>query len=172
MVNGIEWRNMNQNNVPPKGSKYKSLITPVLTKDGEINALTKVHPRGAKGACSVEHQALDFTQIMISGSGDRALHQENFSLPLLLPLLAYSLSKQKQVHKIFKKRKVHTSVHSLWLQRVKQRSPLKCNIQGDPRWLSGLAPAFGPGRDPGVLGSSPTHGACFSLSLCLSVSYE
>ena len=42
---------------------------------------------------------------------------------------------------------------------------------GIPGWLSGLAPAFGPGRDPGVPGSSPTsgswHGACFSLCLCL-----
>ena len=47
---------------------------------------------------------------------------------------------------------------------------------GIPGWLIGLAPAFGPGRDPGVLGSSPTsdswHGACFSLCLylCLSLS--
>ena len=43
-----------------------------------------------------------------------------------------------------------------------------------PGWLSGLAPAFGPGRDPGVLGLSPTsdslHGACSSLCLCLSLS--
>ena len=35
-------------------------------------------------------------------------------------------------------------------------------------------PAFGPGRDPGVLGSSPTsgslHGVCFSLCLCLCLS--
>ena len=45
---------------------------------------------------------------------------------------------------------------------------------GIPGWLSGLEPAFGPGRDPGVLGSSPTsgsrHGACFSLCLCLCLS--
>ena len=27
--------------------------------------------------------------------------------------------------------------------------------KGIPGWLSGLAPAFGPGRDPGVPGSSP-----------------
>ena len=31
--------------------------------------------------------------------------------------------------------------------------------QGIPGWLSGLAPAFGPGRDPGVPGSSPTLGS-------------
>ena len=35
-------------------------------------------------------------------------------------------------------------------------------------------PAFGPGRDPGVPGSSPTsgslQGACFSLCLCLCLS--
>ena len=45
---------------------------------------------------------------------------------------------------------------------------------GAPGWLSDWASAFGPGRDPGVLGLSPTSGsperACFSLflSLCLS----
>ena len=43
-----------------------------------------------------------------------------------------------------------------------------------PGWLSGLAPAFGPGRDPGVPGLTPTlgslHGACFSLCLCLCLS--
>ena len=42
---------------------------------------------------------------------------------------------------------------------------------GIPGWLSGLAPAFDAGPDPGVPGSSPTlgslHGACFSLCLCL-----
>ena len=31
---------------------------------------------------------------------------------------------------------------------------------GIPEWLSGLAPAFGPGCDPGVLGSSPTWAPC------------
>uniref|UniRef100_A0A8I3MD40 Uncharacterized protein n=1 Tax=Canis lupus familiaris TaxID=9615 RepID=A0A8I3MD40_CANLF len=40
--------------------------------------------------------------------------------------------------------------------------------------INGLAPAFGPGRDPGVPGSSPTsgsrHGAYFSLLLCLCLS--
>ena len=45
---------------------------------------------------------------------------------------------------------------------------------GIPGWLSGLEPAFGPGRDPGVPGSSPTsgswRGACFSLLLCLCLS--
>ena len=38
-------------------------------------------------------------------------------------------------------------------------------------WRSGLAPAFGPGPDPGDLGWSPTsgslHGACFCLCLSL-----
>ena len=40
--------------------------------------------------------------------------------------------------------------------------------------LSGLATAFCPGQDLGVLGSSPTsgflHGTCFSLCLCASLS--
>ena len=31
---------------------------------------------------------------------------------------------------------------------------------GIPGWLSGLVPAFGPGRDPGVLGSSPALDSC------------
>ena len=30
---------------------------------------------------------------------------------------------------------------------------------GIPGWFSGLAPAFGPGRDPGDPGSSPTSGS-------------
>ena len=51
---------------------------------------------------------------------------------------------------------------------------LKHRAWGIPGWLSGLAPAFGPGRDPGDPGLSPTsgsrHGACFSLCLCLCLS--
>ena len=50
----------------------------------------------------------------------------------------------------------------------------KTTGQGIPGWLSGFAPAFGPGRDPGVQGWSPAsgslHGACFSLCLCLCLS--
>ena len=54
------------------------------------------------------------------------------------------------------------------------------NVPGAPGWLSGWASAFGSGRDPKVLGLSPTlgslRGACFSLclSLCLTlcVSHE
>ena len=53
-------------------------------------------------------------------------------------------------------------------------SNLKLPILGIPGWLSGLVPAFGPGHDPGVLGSSPAsgslHGACFSVCLCLCLS--
>ena len=51
---------------------------------------------------------------------------------------------------------------------------------GIPGWRSGLAPAFGPGRDPGDRGSNPTSGsrcmepaspsACVSASLSLSLS--
>ena len=75
-------------------------------------------------------------------------------------------------------------------------SPRQYNIafvdiedQGIPGWRSGLAPAFGPGRNPGDSGSNPTLGsgrlrieshvvllawsllgACFSLCLCLCLS--
>ena len=53
-------------------------------------------------------------------------------------------------------------------------SLIKNKREGQPRWLSSLAPAFGPGHDSGVPGSSPTsgslHGACFSLCLCLCLS--
>ena len=51
--------------------------------------------------------------------------------------------------------------------------------RGIPGWRSGLAPAFGPGLDPGDLGSNPTSGsrcmepaspsACVSASLSLCV---
>ena len=54
---------------------------------------------------------------------------------------------------------------------------------GIPGWRSGLAPAFGPGRDPGDPGSNPTSGsrcmepaspsayvsAPLSLSLCVTI---
>ena len=38
-------------------------------------------------------------------------------------------------------------------------SVLGKTIMGMPGWLNGLAPAFSPGRDPGVPGSSPTSGS-------------
>ena len=43
---------------------------------------------------------------------------------------------------------------------------------GIPGWRSGLAPAFGPGRDPGDPGSNPTSGfdGAWSLLLPLPVS--
>ena len=55
----------------------------------------------------------------------------------------------------------------------------KTILEGIPGWRSGLAPAFGPGRDLGDPGSSPTSGsqcmeppspsACVSASLSLSL---
>ena len=44
--------------------------------------------------------------------------------------------------------------------------------EGIPSWRSGLAPAFGPGRDPGDPGSNPTSGSrrmdgIFPSSHCL-----
>ena len=45
-----------------------------------------------------------------------------------------------------------------------------------PGWLSGLGPAFSPGCNPRVPGSSPAsgslHGACFSLCLCPCLSFN
>ena len=59
---------------------------------------------------------------------------------------------------------------------------LKFKKTGIPGWRSGLAPAFGPGRDPGDPGSNPMSGsrcmepaspsACVSASLSLSVSHD
>ena len=56
--------------------------------------------------------------------------------------------------------------------------PWKCAL-GIPGWRSSLAPAFGPGRNPGDPGSNPTSGprcmepaspsACVSASLSLCV---
>ena len=59
------------------------------------------------------------------------------------------------------------------------KGKLNQEMVGAPGWLSGWALAFGSGRDPGVLGSSPTSrlptGSLFlllpvslSLSMCLS----
>ena len=76
--------------------------------------------------------------------------------------------------------------------RVKTQVTEQCNqdeplclllkyFYGIPGWLGGLAPAFGPGRDPGDLGSSPASRApcvepashsAVSLALSLSVSHE
>ena len=51
--------------------------------------------------------------------------------------------------------------------------------RGIPGWCSGLVPVFGPGRDPGDLGSNPTLGsrcmepaspsACVSASLSVTI---
>ena len=46
---------------------------------------------------------------------------------------------------------------------------------GIPEWLSNLAPAFGPGRDPGVPGWSPASGSGMepaSPSSCVSASFS
>ena len=63
------------------------------------------------------------------------------------------------------------------LSDTKTGSRQKVNfVREIPGWSSSLAPAFGPGRDPGDRGSSPLsgslHGACFSLclGLCLFLS--
>ena len=63
--------------------------------------------------------------------------------------------------------------------KVKSPSFLLNSGLGMPGWLSGRAPAFDPGHDPGDLGWSPILGSCMepaslsvyvsaSLPLCLS----
>ena len=66
-------------------------------------------------------------------------------------------------------------LNAYWSLDSQQRSPvlkhlsLDIKFLGASGWLSGWVFAFGSGRDPGVLGSSPTlgalHEACFSLCL-------
>ena len=70
--------------------------------------------------------------------------------------------------------KTHTYTKPCWINLF------KIHALGIPGWRSGLAPAFGPGRDPGEPGSNPTLGsrymepaspsayvsASLSLSLC------
>ena len=48
-----------------------------------------------------------------------------------------------------------------WLSLVGMAQVAKLSdfSKGIPGWRSGLAPAFGPGRDPGNLGSNPTSGS-------------
>ena len=63
---------------------------------------------------------------------------------------------------------------------ISSKEKFKSRSVGIPRWRSGLAPAFGLGRDPGDPGSNPTSGsrcmepaspsACVSASLSLSLS--
>ena len=75
------------------------------------------------------------------------------------------------IHKINSEQTTDLSV------RAKTITFLEENM-GIPWWRSGLAPAFGPGRDPGDPGSNPTSGsrcmepaspsACVSASLSLS----
>ena len=70
-----------------------------------------------------------------------------------------------------------STIAKLWKE---PRCPSKDEWLGIPGWRSGLAPAFGPGRDPGDPGLNPTSGsrcmepaspsayvsASLSLSLC------
>ena len=65
-------------------------------------------------------------------------------------------------------------VQPLWKTVWRFLRELKIELPGTPGWLCSLAPAFGPGRDPGDPGSSPTSGSRFmepaSPSACVSAS--
>ena len=56
------------------------------------------------------------------------------------------------------------------------RTVYECILRGIPGWRSGLAPAFGPGRDPGDPRSNPTSGSRYmepaSPSVCVSASFS
>ena len=72
-------------------------------------------------------------------------------------------------------------IKKMWsMYTMEYYSAIRNDKYGIPGWRSGLAPAFGPGRDPGDPGSSPKLGsqcmepaspsACVSASLSLSLS--
>ena len=109
-----------------------------------------------------------FTLIQVIIKNIRTYHKPSLPCcPAYRSLAVYSI-------KLFKK-KVYEGIYedrSIYTQDIN----LKIGIPG---WRSGLAPAFGPGRDPGDPGSNPTSGsrcmepaspsACVSVSLSLSV---
>ena len=69
----------------------------------------------------------------------------------------------------------------MYFKYYKKSNYTKGYFLGTTGWLSGRASAFGPGRDPGVSGTSPksvpfmepaSPSACVSASLFLCVSHE
>ena len=66
-----------------------------------------------------------------------------------------------------------------WAKDMNRNLTKEDKDMGIPGWRRGLAPAFGPGRDPGDPGSNPASGsrcmepaspsACVSASLHLTV---
>ena len=51
-------------------------------------------------------------------------------------------------------------IKKMWfMYTMEYSSAIRNDKYGIPGWRSGLAPAFGPGRDPGDLGSNPTLGS-------------
>ena len=81
----------------------------------------------------------------------------------LLKVLIYEKWKNSNGHQIAKFHLLPKYYHG--------HSDSEKECQGQPQWLSGLAPAFGPGCDPGDPGSSPTSGSnTWSLLLPLPVS--
>ena len=82
------------------------------------------------------------------------------------PLSLISLKKFVPLNLIEDMRGMFDFVFTMLFQRMQE--------WGTPGWLSYWVSAFGSGRYPGVLGSSPTSGSprgvCFSLCLCLCLS--
>ena len=57
---------------------------------------------------------------------------------------------------MIKQVKINKKVHLIFFT---VNLKVKNSGTGIPGWRSGLAPAFGPGRDPGDPGSNPTSGS-------------
>ncbi|CAK7321047.1 hypothetical protein VULLAG_LOCUS23050 [Vulpes lagopus] len=114
--------------------------------------------------CAGKILKLFYTEKQIPLYHQSSLYQPTF-IVVCLPLLTGS-SQSSQ------------SPASVKSQKQDLRGPSRPHALGIPGWRSGLAPAFGPGCDPGVPGSNPTSGSrCMepaspsayvsaSLSLC------
>ena len=109
--------------------------------------------------CWVWAMVLEFLTILTHlGSCDTTLRCDFFFNNSTISMLFYTHQKIKSEHK------------ALWIYLFIKTAWEVGHLGGSVGWTS----AFGSGRDPGVLGLSPTsgflRGACISLCLCLCLS--